>query len=108
MFGLFGPKIENISPLEAKQKLDTGSMLIDVRESNEWKSGHAPGAKHIALGALENKIKTIPKELQIMVICQSGVRSKQAAKMLAAQGFQVVNVSGGMSNWNRMNLRTVK
>lgn len=107
MFGLFGPKIENISPLEAKQKLDAGSVLIDVRESNEWKSGHAPGAQHIALGLLENKMKTIPKEREIMVICQSGMRSKQAAKMLAAKGYQVVNVSGGMANWKRMNLRTV-
>lgn len=107
MFGLFGSKIPNVSPTEAKEKLDSGAVLIDVRESHEWKSGHAPGAKHIPLGSLENRLKEIAKEREIMVICQSGMRSKQAAKLLAGKGYQVSNVSGGMANWRRLNLRTV-
>ena len=107
MFGLFKSKTPSIKVTEVQQKLDDGAQLIDVRESNEWKSGHAPGAKHIPLGSLEGRLKTIAKERPVMVMCQSGMRSAQAAKILSSEGFDVSNVSGGMVAWKRAGLRTV-
>ena len=107
MFGLFKSKTPNIKVTEVQQRLDEGAQLIDVRESNEWKSGHAPGAKHIPLGSLEGRLGSIAKERPVMVMCQSGMRSAQAAKTLAAAGFEVSNVSGGMIAWKRAGLRTV-
>lgn len=107
MFGLFKSKTPSIKVTEVQQKLDDGAQLIDVRESNEWKSGHAPGAKHIPLGSLEGRLKTIARERPVMVMCQSGMRSAQAAKILSSEGFDVSNVSGGMVAWKRAGLRTV-
>ena len=107
MFGLFKSKTPNIKVTDVQQRLDEGAQLIDVRESHEWKSGHAPGAKHIPLGSLEGRLKSIAKERSVMVICQSGMRSSQAAKILASEGFEVSNVTGGMTAWKRAGLRTV-
>ncbi len=107
MFGLFKSKNPAIKVTEVQQRLDDGAQLIDVRESNEWKSGHAPGAKHIPLGSLENRLGSIAKERPVMVMCQSGMRSAQAAKVLASAGYEVSNVSGGMTAWKRAGLRTV-
>ncbi len=107
MFGLFKSKNPAIKVTEVQARLDDGAQLIDVRESNEWKSGHAPGAKHIPLGSLESRLGSIAKERPVMVMCQSGMRSAQAAKVLASAGYQVSNVSGGMVAWKRAGLRTV-
>ena len=107
MFGFLKSKTRSIKVSEVQQRLDDGAQLIDVRESNEWKSGHAPGAKHIPLGSLGGRLKTIAKERPVMVMCQSGMRSAQAAKILASEGFDVTNVSGGMVAWKRAGLRTV-
>jgi rhodanese-related sulfurtransferase len=108
LFDIFKKKYETLPPQAAKERQDAGAVLIDVRESHEYRSGHAPGAKHIALGALERRFKEIPKEREILVICQSGMRSAQAAKILASNGYQVVNVSGGMTNWQRSGLKVIR
>jgi rhodanese-related sulfurtransferase len=107
MFGFFRSKTSSIKVTEVQQRLENGAQLIDVRESNEWKSGHVAGAKHIPLGSLEGRLSTIATERPVMVICQSGMRSSQAAKILASQGFEVSNVSGGMVAWKRAGLGTV-
>jgi rhodanese-related sulfurtransferase len=108
LFGLFKKKFESISPAQAQERIDAGAMLLDVRESVEYRTAHAPAAKLISLGALPKRLKELPKEREILVICASGNRSSQAATMLAAEGFQVTNVSGGMAALQRAGLRTVK
>jgi rhodanese-related sulfurtransferase len=108
LFDIFKKKFETVSPGKAKEIQDAGGMLIDVRESHEYRAGHAPGAKHIALSVIERRLNEIPKEREILVICQSGMRSAQAAKELAANGYQVVNVSGGMANWQRSGLKVIR
>lgn len=107
-FGLFKKKFETVSPLKAKDLQSAGAMLIDVRESHEYRAGHAPGAKHIALSVLPRRLSEVPREREILVICASGMRSEQAAKILNAEGFKVINVSGGMANWQRSGLSVVK
>ena len=108
LFDMFKKKFETISPAAAKELHDSGAMLIDVRESNEYRNGHAPGAKLISLGVIERRFGEIPKERQILVVCQSGMRSSQAAKILSSNGYQVKNVSGGMANWQRAGLKVVR
>lgn len=108
LFDIFKKKFETVSPAKAKEIQDAGGMLIDVRESSEYKAGHAPGAKHISLSAIDKRLNEIPKEREILVICQSGMRSAQAAKQLAAKGFKVTNVSGGMANWQRSGLKVTR
>lgn len=108
LFGMFKKKFETVSAIVAKQLQADGAMLIDVRESHEYRAGHAPGAKHIALSVMEKRLKEVPKERKILVICQSGARSQQAAKLLYSNGFDVVNISGGMMNWKNSGLNVVK
>ena len=108
LFDIFKKKFESISPDAAKLLQENGAVLIDVRESQEYKNSHAPGAKLISLGVLERRLKEIPIEREILVICQSGMRSSQAAGILSKNGYQVKNVSGGMAAWQRAGLKVVR
>lgn len=108
LFDFLKKKYESVAPAKAKELQDAGALLIDVRESHEYKSGHAPGAKHISLGVLDRRLKEIPKEREILVICQSGMRSEQAARLLSSNGYNVTNVSGGMVNWQRAGMKVVR
>ncbi|CAL9615130.1 Sulfurtransferase [Streptomyces sp. enrichment culture] len=77
------------------------AVLLDVREKPEWAAGHAPGAVHVPLTELAAG-GTLPTEAQgrpLVVICRSGHRSQQAAKLLAERGAQAVDVEGGMNAW---------
>lgn len=80
-------------------------VLVDVREPWEYKSGHARGAKNIPLSQLRRKINEFPRDREVLLICQSGHRSMQAARFLQQQGVEnVVNVTGGTSLWRVHNL----
>ena len=100
----FVPKkgITNITVQEAKDKFkDKSVQFIDVRTPGEYKANHRPQFKNIPLSSLLSKIDKLDKDKDIVVICQSGMRSAKAAKMLKKQGFQkVYNIIGGISAWN--------
>lgn len=108
LFDFFKKKYETVSPAKAKEAQDQGAVLIDVRESHEYRAGHAPGAKHISVQVIERRLGEIPKERQIVVMCQSGMRSQRAADILSRNGYQVLNVSGGMIGWQRAGQKVVK
>ncbi len=96
MFGLF-TKIPSVSTTELSEKLKDKIKLIDVRTPNEYRSGHIARAENIPLNKINNyKGK---EDETIYVICQSGMRSKQAAKSLKKLGYKVINVRGGMNSW---------
>ena len=80
-------------------QVPTDAFLVDVREPDEWTAGHAPGAMHIPLGQLGARYTEIPQDGQVYVICRAGSRSNQAALALAGAGWNVVNVSDGMTGW---------
>ncbi len=107
-FDLFKKKYQTISPAKAVEAQTNGALVIDVRESHEFRAGHAPGAKNISVQVIERRLGEIPKERQIIVVCQSGMRSQQAAEILSRNGYQVLNVSGGMIGWQRAGMKVVK
>ncbi len=72
-------------------------LLLDVREDDEWAAGRAPGAVHLAMGAVQPA--AVPGDRPVLAICRSGHRSGQAATALTAAGLDVRNVSGGMQAW---------
>ncbi|MCQ9182013.1 rhodanese-like domain-containing protein [Streptomyces sp. IBSBF 2953] len=77
------------------------AVLLDVREKPEWIAGHAPGAVHVPLTKLVAGA-AVPAEAQgrpLVVICRSGHRSQQAAKLLTERGVHAVDVEGGMNAW---------
>jgi rhodanese-related sulfurtransferase len=93
--------ITNITVDQAKEKINEKNIqCIDVRTPGEYKSNHRPQFKNIPLNELSNKGNKLDKDKAIVVICQSGMRSARAAKLLKQQGFKdIYNVKGGMSAW---------
>lgn len=73
--------------------------LLDVREHDEWRAGHAPDAVHIPLGELAQRAAEVPRDTQVYVICRVGGRSAQAVEALNGAGWRAANVAGGMSAW---------
>lgn len=91
-------KGNSISTTELQQILDSKPIVLDVREKNEFASGHIPNAKNTPLSKISSYQS---KENQsVYVICQSGMRSRQAVKKLKAKGINAINVKGGMSAWH--------
>jgi len=88
--------VQSISVAQLKNILhDKDKVFIDVRTPAEYKGRNIPQFKNIPLGSNFNQL---PKDKEIVVICQSGMRSSQACKQLKKQGFErVTNVRGGMS-----------
>jgi rhodanese-related sulfurtransferase len=78
--------------------LPEGLAVLDVREPVEWEHGHIEGALHIPLMDLPARVGDIP-EGQVLVVCKVGGRSAQAVGYLAQQGHDVVNLAGGMLDW---------
>ncbi|MFS3127566.1 rhodanese-like domain-containing protein [Nocardioides sp. Bht2] len=78
--------------------LPEGLVILDVREQIEWDAGHIDGALHIPLSELMNRVDEVPFD-QTLVVCKVGGRSVQATAWLAGQGRDVVNLDGGMLDW---------
>lgn len=91
-----------VTPAEAlRRTADGAAVLLDVRETSEWKAGHAPGAVHLPLSRLATG-QSLPASAagrSVVVICRSGHRSRQAARILAGRGTEAVDVTGGMTAW---------
>jgi rhodanese-related sulfurtransferase len=90
------------SPLPNPPPMGEGTILIDVREDNEWSSGHITGATHLGRGIIERDIETkIPdKNTKLILYCGGGFRSALAADNLQKMGYtHVYSLEGGWRNW---------
>ena len=96
-----------VDPAEAREALERGAVLLDVREPHEWRLGHAPKARHIPLGQLTARAGELPRNREVLIVCRSGSRSARAAKMLSTRRGDVANVKGGMNAWARAGLPLV-
>jgi len=94
--------VRQITTAELKKELhDKNKQYIDVRTPGEFKTKNIREFKNIPLHQLANKADQLSKEKEVIVICQSGMRSNKASKLLKKKGFkQVTNVKGGMSAWS--------
>jgi len=91
---------ETIAIDEIVDYVADGYIVVDVREIDEYETGHIPDAINAPLSALENgDYSPLNKNEQYIIICRSGNRSQTASNMLTSEGFDVVNVSEGMSSW---------
>ena len=94
---------QKISQEEAREMMEAGDVIVlDVREQEEYDSGHIPGAVLLPLGAIdgESAAEVIPeKDATVLVYCRSGSRSKRAAKALAELGYTGVYEFGGIMTW---------
>ena len=90
--------IPTVSIDQVPHPLPEGLTVLDVREPMEWAHGHIEGALHIPLGTLTARVDELP-EGQTLVVCKVGGRSAQAVMWLQQQGHDVVNLDGGMLDW---------
>lgn len=78
-----------------------GVFLLDVRRTDEFASGHLPGACHAAYPRLPERLAELPKGKPILVNCRSGGRSARAAAYLQRLGYDVTNLAGGFAAWEK-------
>ncbi|MFR3180163.1 MULTISPECIES: rhodanese-like domain-containing protein [Eubacteriales] len=94
---------QQISQEEAKEMMDTQDVIIlDVREQDEYDSGHIPGAVLLPVGTIdeETAAEVIPeKDSTVLVYCRSGNRSKTASSALAELGYTNIYEFGGINTW---------
>lgn len=78
-------------------------VLLDVREQDEFSQVAIDGSMHVPLGKLVEELPKLDlvKDKQIICICRSGRRSSLAAEFLRSQGYQAVNMEGGMRDWTK-------
>ena len=93
--------MKTMTAKEVEQQLSEGKELniIDVREDDEVAEGMIPGAKHIALGTVEERANELDKDQSYIMVCRSGGRSGRASQILEEKGYDVTNMEGGMMSW---------
>lgn len=74
--------------------------VIDVREDFEVENGMIPGAVHIPLGEIPNRVEELDASKAYILVCKGGVRSANACEFLADKGFDVTNLEGGMMSYD--------
>jgi rhodanese-related sulfurtransferase len=85
------------------------AVIVDVREDSEWNEQHIPGAIHIPLGQLNERLAELKqyKDSPVIAQCRSGKRSAKAADVLTSAGFsKVYNLEGGILAWDKAGLKT--
>lgn len=106
--------VQEVSGQDAKERQDRDEVdvFLDVREPSEWTAGHIPGAVHVPLGMLHfrgdpsspmaDPELTAKTDANIVVYCETGVRSLLGADMLKKLGYKhVVSMAKGISGWGR-------
>lgn len=96
-----GGDVPTLAPAEAHARL-AEVLVLDVREPEEYATGHLPGARLLPVGTIDaaQAARVIPaKESEVFVYCRSGARSRQAVRRLHALGYtRAVNI-GGILDW---------
>ena len=107
---LFGKPVSTMNATELNHWLKNSKrpIVIDVRQPDEYRTGHITGAKLIPLNKLNSRMKELPQSREIVCVCASGNRSGSATRILVKAGFNAVNLKGGMNSWHHANLPVKK
>lgn len=94
--------VRQITTAQLKHELtDRNKQFIDVRTPGEFKGNHIRGFRNIPLDQLLQDSDSLARDREVVLICQSGMRSSKASKSLKKSGFEkVTNVKGGMNAWS--------
>ena len=103
-----GGNVAHLTPAEATLLMNReDALVLDVRETGEWGTGHITGARHITMAQLEKRLSELDKfkDKPIIVVCATGNRSSSACGQLKKHGFaKVFSLGGGVSSWRDANL----
>jgi rhodanese-related sulfurtransferase len=93
------PEVPEVDVTEAKQRVDAGAFVLDVRNEDEWSAGRLDGSTLIPMQQVVTRRDELPSDREIVVVCRSGARSGRVATVLALSGYDAVNVAGGLETW---------
>jgi rhodanese-related sulfurtransferase len=93
-----------VSAVTAKQLIEGGSQLIDVRTEVEFEAGHIPAARHVVLAEIQGEVASLDKDKPVILYCRSGNRSGPAAEAFAASGWDAHSIEGGLIAWHEAGL----
>lgn len=103
--------VREIDPLSLAAARRDGAVVVDVREPHEYVEGHVPCARLVPLAAVGRRVEEIRHEAQgdepVYLICRTGVRSADAARMLERAGLRAISVAGGTEAWASAGLDVV-
>lgn len=107
---IFGGGGSALSAADAKARMDNKEALfiLDVRQPEEFRSGHISGARLIPLNELPQRMDELPKDTDILCVCRSGSRSSAAVGQLNRSGYKALNLRGGMMGWQSAGLPVKK
>jgi rhodanese-related sulfurtransferase len=97
-------RIPEVSVADAEAAIREASVLVDVREADEFAAGHVPGAVHISRGLLEFRFSGMPalqaRDLKVVLYCKTSGRAALAGAALQDMGYlNVQNMAGGFDAW---------
>jgi rhodanese-related sulfurtransferase len=116
---LFWPEIQRLAAggaqlgtLEVTRLMNqAGTLVLDIREGEEFAAGHLPRARHIPLSQLSSRVEEIVKfkERAVIVTCKTGARAGAASRVLKQAGFtNVFELRGGLNAWEQASLPVEK
>jgi rhodanese-related sulfurtransferase len=94
--------LPNQVPTVDVSELPDDALLLDVREDDEWAAGHIEGARHVPMNQVPQHVnygEGFSLDQRIVVVCKMGGRSAQVTAWLTQQGYDAVNLDGGMLAW---------
>ncbi|HBC19558.1 MAG TPA: sulfurtransferase [Alcanivorax sp.] len=105
--------IHEISPDKAEEALPSADLLLDVREPDEFRDGHIPGAINIPRGLLEFKLSSDPelenRDQKVVVYCKTSGRAALAARALKEMGYlHIFSIEGGFDAWQQAEKPVIK
>jgi rhodanese-related sulfurtransferase len=89
---------------QAREMVQDGAQLIDVRADHEWDAGRIAGAKHVPLAELAERAGEIDRDRPVVVYCRGGNRSTMATAALAEAGYDASKLVGGIVGWDEGDL----
>ena len=91
----------SVDELERRYAAEETFLLLDVREPDELATASIAWATAIPMGEIPARMRELPPDTQIVCMCHHGSRSERVAEFLAANGYDAVNLTGGIDAWSR-------
>lgn len=89
---------------QARELIEGGAQLVDVRAEHEWEAGRIAGATHLPLAELAGRAEELDRERPVVLYCRGGTRSTMAVEALAGAGFDARKLDGGIVGWEAAGL----
>ncbi|MGB7999536.1 MAG: rhodanese-like domain-containing protein [Anaerobacillus sp.] len=93
--------VKDVTPTEVNNMLKENKSIsiVDVRGPEEVAEGKIPGAYNLPVNELQGRMNELDKDIEHIIVCQSGGRSSMASMVLKSNGYSVLNMTGGMLEW---------